>query len=246
MSAVRAKQEQCAAHRILVVVKANQASSSAAAALELEGFDVVPCPAQESDARNEALLSDVRVAVLDELDGPDVVRWCQRARELPLGPFVLVLTGVQEVQVRAFQAGADDCLPSEADCSMIVQRVRVNALRNQVQRARSTNARALRTVSGELSLSLVPTISLAGIPLDLPRVQIRLLRKLMESSSPVSVADLSKSAWPNEFVAVHTVHTQIALLKARLKDLGVAIKHIRREGYVLNVAEQPERGESAS
>src|SRR5688572_5640824 len=96
--------------------------------------------------------------------------------------------------------------------------------------------KVIATRLGPLSISLCPTVSLAGAPLDLPRVQLRLLQRLMEASCPSSVADLRKTAWRNEVVGTHTVHTQISLLKARLQELGVDLMHIRGAGYVLGGA----------
>ena len=98
--------------------------------------------------------------------------------------------------------------------------------------------KVIATRLGPLSISLCPTVSLAGTPLDLPRVQLRLLQRLMEAWCPVSVAELKKTAWRNEVVETHTVHTQISLLKARLHHLGVELKHIRGTGYVLGGAAQ--------
>ena len=96
--------------------------------------------------------------------------------------------------------------------------------------------KVIATRRGPLSISLCPTVALAGAPLELPRVQLRLLQRLMEATCPVSAADLRKTAWRNEVVGTHTVHTQIALLKARLHELGVDLKHIRGAGYVLDGA----------
>ena len=96
--------------------------------------------------------------------------------------------------------------------------------------------KVIATRQGPLSISLCPTVSLAGAPLELPRVQLRLLQRLIEATCPVSAADLRKTAWRNEVVRTHTVHTQIALLKARLHELGVDLKHIRGAGYVLDAA----------
>jgi DNA-binding response OmpR family regulator len=107
--------------------------------------------------------------------------------------------------------------------------------------------RVIATRLGLLSISLCPTVSLAGAPLDLPRVQLRLLQRLMEATSPVSAADLRKAAWRNEVVRAHTVHTHVALLKARLHELGVELTHIRGAGYVLGgAAQEIERKEPAA
>jgi DNA-binding winged helix-turn-helix (wHTH) protein len=91
-----------------------------------------------------------------------------------------------------------------------------------------------------LAIALGPLVALDGVPLDLPRVQIRLLRKLMEASQPVSVGELASGVWPGELVATHTVHTQIALLRDRLESFGIKIDHIRRAGYVLSLLQRKE------
>ena len=180
-------------------------------------------------------LQEVDVVVFEFLDPELLVRWCQSVRDLPSRPALLVISSQAELQIRAFQAGADDCISDVSDAAAIVERVLMNARRVRSVRAGCPSQRVLRTPSGTLAVLLGPLVALDGVPLDLPRVQIRLLRVLMEASRPVSVGALAHSVWPRELVAVHTVHTQIALLRSRLEGLGIKVGHIRGVGYELSV-----------
>lgn len=230
---VRLVGQRCAGpvQRVLVLVGAAQSHSNLQRGLALAGCEVQVC---SCDALSPVALavSSFDVVLLDDISELDVARWCEGTRDLADRPALVVVTDQRKIEIRAFQTGADDCVSDERECA-VIRRVMVNALRRQVLRESSPRQRTIFTASGTLAISLAPLVSLNGIPLELPRVQIRILRKLMESSRPVSVRELASSAWPKERVAVHTVHTQVALLRARLDEIDVKVKHIRREGYVL-------------
>jgi len=225
--------EICELPGVLLVAGAKRLSSGVRRALSVEACAVqVLTPEQPLEAVSG--LHNLEVVVCEHLSPDDLVKWCESVRELPNRPALLVVSSQPQLQVRAFQAGADDCISDTSDASAIVERVLVNARRVRSVRASCSSPRVLRTRAGTLAVLLGPLVALDGVPLDLPRVQIRLLRTLMETSRPVSVGALASSVWPRELVAVHTVHTQIALLRSRLESLGIKVDHIRGAGYVLS------------
>lgn len=224
---------------VLVLSGAASPSSWIGDALTLEGCAVQRRSAEQPFGATLEF-ADFEV-VLFELVGPELlVAWCEFFRNQPNRPALLVVSSEIQLQIQAFQAGVDDCVSEASDASQMIERVCINVRRLRTARAANSAKRVISTPSGTLAVSLGPLVALDGVPLDLPRVQIRLLRMLMEASQPVSVGELASSVWPGELVAVHTVHTQIALLRSRLECLGITVEHIRRAGYVLSVLQSKE------
>ena len=234
-----AQDEQCSMPGVLVLSGGTRPSSWIGDALSLDGCAVQWLPAAPPSEATLAQL-DVEVIVFELFEADLLLTWCEFLRDQPSRPAVLVVSSQCEFQVRAFQAGADDCISEEHDAAFMTERVLMNARRLRSVRASNSSRRVLRTPAGTLAVLLGPLVALDGVPLDLPRVQIRLLRMLMEASHPVSVGELASGVWPGELVAVHTVHTQIALLRSRLECLGIRVDHIRRSGYVLSSLQRKE------
>jgi DNA-binding response OmpR family regulator len=205
-----------------------------------QGGCTVRQQAQEQPLESVSTLPDLDVIVFDGVDAGLLLSQCESVRDVPSRPALLVVSNQSELQARAFQAGADDCISDTCGASLIVERVLMHTRRVRSVRASCSAPRALRTPSGTLAIVHAPQVSLDGAPLDLPRVQLRLLRALMEAESPVSVGTLARSVWPGELVAVHTVHTQVALLRSRLEDLGVKVEHLRGAGYLLSLLQRKE------
>jgi len=233
------KDEQCPMPGVLVVSGGTERSTWIGDALSLEGCAVQSLSATEPFEK-VLELPDIEVIVFELVESDRLVRWCELLRDLPSRPALLVVTGDCQLQVRAFQAGADDCICESIDASLMIERVLMNARRWRSVRALRSTKRVMRTPAGTLAVVLRPLVALDGVPLDLPRVQIRLLRMLMEASQPVPVGELASGVWQGELVAVHTVHTQVALLRSRLESLGIRVEHIRRAGYVLSLLQRKE------
>jgi DNA-binding winged helix-turn-helix (wHTH) protein len=96
----------------------------------------------------------------------------------------------------------------------------------------------LHTCRGKLKVVQVPAIEFDGVPLDLPRQQIRLLLALLEASGPLTTTELAKRAWDGAFVLEHTVHCQVAILRKSIADLGIRIHTLRGRGYVITATVQ--------
>jgi len=231
-------------HLVLVIVSCVRSESPVRSALCVLAHQALFCLPGTNPGTVPT--DQVCLVVLDHLEPQEVSHWCTLGLAMPMHPAILVLTDSRDRQMQTFHAGAYDCLCLGAEHAVATERLLANAFRGTVPRSSTSGPAVIPTTLGPLSLSLHTTGSLAGVPLDLPRVQLRLLQKLLESPRPVSVSELSRSAWPNEVVAAHTVHTQIALLKARLQDIGVDLKHIRRAGYAISSITRCEREPAAS
>jgi DNA-binding response OmpR family regulator len=173
------------------------------------------------------------VVVFEDLEPDLLERCCESARDIPGRPALLVVSNKEQTQARAFQEGADDCISSTTNPTEVLDRVLVNALRARAGRGSAASNRVLRTSAGNLAVIVGSYVAFNGSPLDLPRIQSRILRMLMDAANPLSVKALASGVWPGELVADHTVHTQIALLRTRLAGFGIKIDHLRRIGYVL-------------
>jgi len=177
------------------------------------------------------------VVVLDrKLQSTDGIELCRELRANGCTASLVVFTsdGGEQAEIAAFRAGADDFVNKSSSTDALTERVLANARRARSYPPHSGKLRRfVKTRSGTLAVSQGPLIVLNGLPLDLPRLQGRLLQALLEASGPVSTAALAEAAWNGERVAEHTVHSQIALLRARLAELGARIDHVRGQGYVV-------------
>lgn len=90
-----------------------------------------------------------------------------------------------------------------------------------------------RTAHGALEVASSPDIMLNGVSLELSRLHSRILAALLEGLGPLSTSRIAEIGWRGRFVAGHTVHSQIALLRARVLEYGLRITHVRGRGYVL-------------
>lgn len=90
-----------------------------------------------------------------------------------------------------------------------------------------------QTPMGALEVATAPDIVLNGVSLELSRLHSRILAALLESAEPLPTTRIAEIVWQGRFVAEHTVHSQIALLRARVLDFGLRIRSVRGKGYVL-------------
>jgi DNA-binding winged helix-turn-helix (wHTH) protein len=91
----------------------------------------------------------------------------------------------------------------------------------------------LRTSRGTLAVVHVPDVQLDGVSLDLPRLQARLLVALLEAATPLTTSELGARVWLGATVLDHTIHSQLAILRGRIADLGLRICNLRGRGYVI-------------
>lgn len=167
-----------------------------------------------------------------DLNGDDAPALLGRLRSLGDGP-ILTLCGNGDVgsRVRAFAAGADDCLPLPYHPGEFVARLRAHLRR----------ASHLTRVG---SLVLQPQTYLAsfdGRPVRLRRGEFRVLRLL--ASDPGRVfgrGDIERALWLEES-ALHSnaVNMQVSNLRKKLEAAGLqgALRTGRGVGYAL----RPER-----
>lgn len=131
-------------------------------------------------------------------------------------------------RVREEFSGADKRVRQELPVARIEQDFE-GAPASGVERARTRR----ETIAGALEVATTPDIVLNGVSLELSRLHSRILAALLESAEPLPTARIAEIVWQGRFVAEHTVHSQIALLRARVLDFGLRIRSVRGKGYVL-------------
>lgn len=222
--------------RVLIVDEDAALSRGLARLLTQRGLEVETC-SEGFEHFDAGKVDGFDVLVLDcKLQSTDGIALCRELRASGCTASLVMFTsnGDEQAEIAAFRAGADDFVTKSASTDALTERVLANARRARSYPPHSGKLRRfVKTRSGMLAVSQGPLIVLNGLPLDLPRLQGRLLQTLLEASGPVSTAALAEAAWNGERVAEHTVHSQIALLRARLAELGARIEHVRGQGYVV-------------
>jgi DNA-binding response OmpR family regulator len=221
-------------YRILLMGDGCAGASNLRCLLERHG-----CRVRESDFESvlDAFEPDDFDVVLigNELARSICAPLCLKLRERGLEAAVVVFSPAEndDCQLAALRSGADDYLLGTTSTDVLIERILVNARRARSRGMKSSDRFSLRVPSGTLTLAqgLLPVFN--GVPLEVSPVQARLLRILLEASDPLSTQDLGAAGWPGARVAPHTVHTHIALLRTRLKDLGARIVYVRGKGYRL-------------
>ncbi|MFV0284506.1 MAG: response regulator transcription factor [Castellaniella sp.] len=149
---------------------------------------------------------------LPGLSGLDVLR-CMR-RESGLWRPVLVLTARERLEDKllAFDLGAEDYLVKPFSLAEVVARLRVLVRRGQGD------------ASGPLvhgALGYDPssqTVTLAGLPLALPRKSVLLLEVLLRPAGALAThARLTAALWPDGPPSDRALHDQVHLLRRRLR-----------------------------
>lgn len=175
---------------------------------------------------------EFEVVILISLEREQLIHWCKLFNQRTPRPAMLVLSEFADLREEAYNHDADDCFPDLVP-ELLLGRIFVNVARVRAARGSRSRPPPVRTRSGTLALDLAPVPLFNGTALDLSRVHTRLLRTLLASEEPVSTERLAAAGWPGERVALHTVHTQIALLKTKLEAIDALVTHVRGKGYVL-------------
>jgi DNA-binding response OmpR family regulator len=202
--------------------------------LEREGYRVVTAETgtaalQAASAEHPALI--VLDIMLPDLDGLEVTRRLRRAAGTPI---IMVSARGDEIdKVVGLEVGADDYLAKPFGPREFIARVRAAI--------RRTNGAAAsgRLEAGPLTIDLARHIvSLRGRPVDLPRKEFDLLRRLAERAGQVVPRqDLLTAVWGEDFFGEEkTLDVHISRLRQRLEgdpESRCLIQTVRGVGYRL-------------
>lgn len=225
------------APRILVVEDEPAIADAIVYALATDGFEPVWC------ATGVAALEQVRgrppcaLAILDvglpDIHGFELLRQLQRHRpELPA--LFLTARSAEIDRVAGLELGADDYVAKPFSPRELVARVRTI-----LRRAQRGAAAPAPPAAGEFEVDDErKRIRFRGVPLELSRIEYRLLKVLAERPGRVFSRDeLMARAWDDPAAAFdRTVDAHVKLLRAKLRAIDPAADPIqthRGMGYSL-------------
>jgi two-component system OmpR family response regulator len=180
-----------------------------------------------------AASTDFDLVILDlnlpEMDGLDVLRGLRHRRSTSS---VLILTarGSLDQRIRGLDLGADDYMSKPFDVPEFEARVRV-LLR------RRAGLHAAQVSFGEISLDTVTrTVSAAGVTLDVPARELRLLETLLMKAGKVVAkqAIIDSLADFNDDLSANAVEQYVSRLRKRLAPYDLTVRTARGLGYYLD------------
>lgn len=175
---------------------------------------------------------------LPGMDGLQAVRRFQEDRPIPV---IFVTARRRELdQVVGLELGADDYIVKPFDLDVLLARIRA-VLRRAERAAGGSPPADRRVVVGDLVIDPdAHTVSLRGVPVDLPPRAFDLLHALaLNAGRTVSSQDLLARVWGAEFKGEpQVVYVYIRLLREKLEadpDHPTRIVTVRGVGYRLEV-----------
>jgi two-component system catabolic regulation response regulator CreB len=223
--------------RILVVEDEPAIADTLVYALSTDGFEPVWC-ASGAAARQALADGGASLAILDvglpDINGFDLFK--QLTQSQPLLPVIFLTARASEIdRVVGLELGADDYVAKPFSPRELVARVRT-----VLRRAQRTPAAAPApsTAHGFAIDDERKLIRWRGRPLDLSRIEYRLLKVLVERPGRVFSRDeLMQRAWDDPAAAFdRTVDAHVKMLRAKLREIDAAADPIvthRGLGYSL-------------
>jgi len=212
--------------------------------LERAGYRVTTA-ARAEDALAVAVRQPPDLVLLDiGLPGMNGLDALGRFREQMGVPTILLTARRRELdEVLGLELGADDYVAKPFDLDVLLARIK--AVLRRSQGSPKDHSKPLPIAVGELAIDpAAHSVTLGGLPLDLPRRQFDLLYALaLDAGRVVSVDDLLSRVWGPEFQGQpEVVYVHIRWLRERLEREGqhsVRILTFRGVGYKLEVQGSP-------
>lgn len=166
-----------------------------------------------------------------DLEPGDGILLCKKLRsssiDSHLSLLLIVKDGDKISLLRAFEAGADDCVESSISAEELVARL------GSLIRRSSGNPLPTRTVSQLLQTPIDPPIALA-ISSQLTRTEERLLGEFLKAPGKfLSLQELAASVWTDTSLSPKTVEAHIVNLRGKLATTGLQIENRYGRGYRL-------------
>jgi two-component system response regulator RegX3 len=203
--------------RVLVVDDEETIRDAVRYLLQAEGLDVV-CRSDGTSALEAAVQDEFDLIVLDvmlgDISGIEVVRRVRSANDVP----ILLLTardGEADV-VLGFEAGADDYVVKPFSKLELVSRTRAILRRRELDRAAPQRERR----AGDVSIDLLRHEAfVAGRPVQLTPIELRILSLLAEDDRAYTRRELLEAAWDTSFVPDdRSCDGHIANLRRKIED----------------------------
>lgn len=199
-------------------------------------FDLLSCrPGAEAVAaaihqRPQLLLVDCRI---DESRGLQLCSTLRSLAELA-STFLVVITpgGREELRIRAFEAGADDCFAEPATTAELGSRL--DSIRRRIRQDSPSDLLTYADVELDLRRHKVRR---AGATIALSSLQMRLLKYLMENPAVVFTRqELLEAVWGDNKLDEGAVTVGVVRLRRALNSTGRPnlIRQVRGIGYALD------------
>jgi two-component system catabolic regulation response regulator CreB len=224
--------------RILVVEDEPAIADTIVYALSTDGFDPAWC-ADGAAARTALAAGHTALAILDvglpDINGFDLFKQLTQAQ--PGLPVIFLTARAGEIdRVVGLELGADDYVAKPFSPRELVARVRT--VLRRTQRATSAAAAPATAAHGFAIDDERKQIRWHGRPLELSRIEYRLLKVLIERPGRVFSRDeLMQRAWDDPAAAFdRTVDAHVKMLRAKLREIDAAADPIvthRGLGYSL-------------
>jgi DNA-binding response OmpR family regulator len=220
-------------HRILIIEDNIDISENIADYLEPKGH-ILDFAFDGVSGLHLAITEEYDVIVLDlMLPGMDGVELCQKLRQSNVKPVpILMLTARDTLKdkLEGFKAGADDYMVKPFALEELAAR-----LKALVRRFKEQPSAVLKVAELELNLNTM-TVYRAGLPIDLNRACIKILKILMQASpNLVSRKDLEFAIWGDTPPGSDVLRSHIYLIRRKIdKPFASELIHtIHGIGYKL-------------
>lgn len=236
------------APRILVVEDEPAIADTITYALSTDGFEPHWC-ANGAAALQAQATSEIALAILDiglpDINGFELFK--RLTAQKPALPVIFLTARTSEIdRVVGLELGADDYVAKPFSPRELVARVRTVLRRTQRASAPAPGAASMTSTAGAPTHGFVidderKQIRFHGKPLDLSRIEYRLLKVLAERPGRVYSRDeLMQRAWDDPAAAFdRTVDAHVKMLRAKLREIDAAADPIvthRGLGYSLREA----------
>lgn len=218
--------------KALIVSQDEAVNGAVRAALDQLQFDVAASRG-ETDIQQLIHREQPQFLILDSSQ-QGAIDLCSTLREDPSVVDLLIIAitpeGSVPAKVAALEAGADDCVTQPLHADELVARIK--ALRRRAAPAAAPGSLKAGTIEMDLERW---TVTLGGRPVELTKMEFRLLQALLEAKGRALTRDfLLEKAWSH--AAIHgldtrTVDVHIGRLRRKLGTAGHYIITVRNVGF---------------
>jgi DNA-binding response OmpR family regulator len=186
--------------------------------------------------RPDLILVDLRMPGLDGFG------FCSELRSRPeLGhiaeTLVMVMTGSENAEIRAFESGADDYIQKPFGWHELRARILARLRARYRRQPAAGDTQVIR--SGNLELDLDRCLATVdGKPIELSSLEFKLLSYFVRSGGKVvSRAEVLEDNWPGVIVTNRTVDTHVSKIRKAISGSQEQIQSIYGAGYCWRSAE---------
>ncbi len=217
---------------VLLISEDKRLSSGLSGSLIREGFEV-------TELSNYGVVTEItqRVVILD-IQSNRGFEACRRMRDCFGGPIMMLASGGNWERIKAFAAGADDCMTKPADTTELIARIR--ALNARIERASIAKERdeepiIVRDLCVDLSHH---EVTIGGSSVNLTLTEFKLLTLLMRNEGcAISRQRLLKEIWSGANVYCdRVINPHVCRLRKKLRNHSmhpVRLVSVRGFGYRL-------------